>query len=586
MIENRDQKNQIFYCKECGWNISCYDVEKIYGEKNGAYFCYQCGKNLVKKEDDSHPYIKHNSQINNEYSIDFLAYCELLYEEIGSIRAICRKLEQEGYIYERRKLKSKLEKKFEQEGRDFERWFNQYKKYQRGIYYKDSEIDTWISMYEKIGNFSEISRILTSNDKNGPDDKTITKRIREKLVYEGRDFDSWKSHFKSVNTSHFLPNYNYSDAKEWKKFYEKQGSYRSVAEIIGVGHHTIKKYISQLSDKEEWDFERWEEKYSSGRYKYDEQDLELWIQLYEEFGSFLAISSFLAQNFNQSPDSKNIKKRLLELFRSRGWDFNEWIEINKAEGLYSNNDVLEWKTLYEELGNFTAVSNFFNEKFGEGPDPTTVKNRLKSLSIQEGWNFKKWTISFYNDNSKRHYLIGKYIHWILECLFIEYTIKHDLKGFFEIMPNRLNGSLKSVDNVLFKSPFNIINIDYTISTYKRVFLNKCKKGYQSLNRRLILVSLNTDNIEDLLRNNKYPYKENVKIFDTNKFAKYMKYYGNYLENYYDAIGIMKESFTDDFFLKKLVKTAKEAKIKLEKFHKIYAISQEDYELEIRWWNKH
>ena len=154
------------------------------------------------------------------------------------------------------------------------------------------------------------------------------------------------------------------------------------------------------------------------------------------------------------------------------------------------------------------------------------------------------------------------------------------------MPNRLNGSLKSVDNVLFKTPFNIINFDYTISTHKRVFLNKCKKGYQSLNRRLILVSLNTDNIEDLLRNNKYPYKENVKIFDTNKFAKYMKYYGNYLENYYDAIGIMKESFTDDFFLKKLVKTAKEAKIKLEKFLKIYAISQEDYELEIRWWNKH
>lgn len=318
MIENRDQKNQIFYFKECGWNVSCYDIEKIYGEKDGDYFCYQCGKNLIKKEDDSLSYIKHNSQINNEYSLDFLAYCELLYEEIGSIRAICRKLEQEGYIYERRKLKSKLEKKFEQEGRDF----------------------------------------------------------------------------------------------------------------------------------------------------------------------------------------------------------------------------------------------------------------------------KEWTISFYNDNSERHYLIGKYIHWILECLFIEYTLKHDLKGFFEIMPNRLNGSLKSVDNVLLKSPFNIINFDYTISTHKSIFLNKCKKGYQSLNRRLILVSLNIDNIEGLLRNNKYPYMENVEIFDTKKFAEYMKYYGNYLENYYDAINIMKESFTDDFFLKKLIKTAKEAKIKLEKFLKIYAISQEDYELEIRWWNKY
>jgi len=293
----------------------------------------------------------------------------------------------------------------------------------------------------------------------------------------------------------------------------------------------------------------------------------------------------LQHEFNQSADSKNIKKRIKEEFQSKGWDFKKWLNDNKKEGQYSDNDVLDWKALYEELGNFTAVRDFLNGKLGESPDPTTIKNRLLALFLEEGWNFKKWAVIYYNDNSKRHYLIGKYIHWILECLFIEYTLKHDKKGYFEIKPNRLNGSLKSVDNVLFKSPFNVINIDYTISTQKKVFLNKCKKGYQSINRHLLLVSLKLENIDSVLNYNKFPFKNNVKIFDINKFAKYMNYYGNYAENYYGAIKIMKESFTDDFFLKKLERLAKEAKIKLEKYLKVYPISQEDYELEISWWNK-
>lgn len=586
MIEKDINKSTIFYCKECGWNIPSLIIEEIYGEKKDNYFCFECGKKIMIKKNWLYTNIEPNSRINNEYSLDFLTYCEFLYEEEGSIRAICRKLEKDGCNIERRKLKESLENKFRQEGREFDRWFNEYKKHQRGVHYKDSKVDTWINMYEKIGSFSEISRILTINDKRGPDNTTIAKRIKEKLLSEGRDFDSWKAHFKRVNASYFLSNFNYSDAKEWKKMYEKKGSYRSVGKIIGVGHHTIKKYITQLSDKEGWDLDDWEEKYSKGRFKYNKKDLELWIALYEEFGSFLAISNFLHQKHNHSPDPKNIKKRLEGEFQSRGWDFDKWIEINKKESKYSNIDVSEWKTLYEELGNFSAVSNFLNEKLGESPDPTTIKNRLNVMFLEKGWNFKKWTINYYNDNSKRHYLIGKYIHWILECLFIEYTLKHNLKGFFEIMPNRLNGSLKSVDNVLFSSPFNIITIDYTISTNKRVFLNKCNKGYQSPNRYLILVSLKLDGVDDILRNNRYPYKKNVKIFNTINFAKYMKYYGNYLENYFDVIDIMKESFTDDFFLKKLAKIAKEAKLKLEKFHKIYAISQEDYELEIRWWNKY
>jgi len=37
-------------------------------------------------------------------------------------------------------------------------------------------------------------------------------------------------------------------------------------------------------------------------------------------------------------------------------------------------------------------------------------------------------------------------------------------------------------------------------------------------------------------------------------------------------------------LENLRKITKEARLKLEKYNKIYPISQEDYELEINWWN--
>lgn len=577
MIDKFD-KIQYFYCNKCGWKVSSNEIKNRNCEQKEFYYCSHCGNKLYAIENNN--YSNHLLE-----SSKFLAKCERFYEEIGSMRAVCRKLEQEGYQIDRKRLRSMLEQKFDKEGRDFEIWLSENKKYQRGVHYTDTEVETWINMYERIGSFPEISNILTNRAETGPDYKTIIKRIEERFIKEDRDFVSWKANYRRINTGHFLPNYDYSDAIEWMKLYEKQGSYRSVANIIGVGHHTIKKYISQLALKEKWNLEEWEEKYSKGCIKYNDEDIRLWIDLYEDLGSFLAISKFLEQNSEQSPDSKNIKKRLLEYFESKSWNFDEWTEFNRKEGLYTKEDVIEWKSLYEELGNFTAVSRYLHDKNGESPDPTTIKNRLKNFFSRNKWNFKKWTINFYNDNSKRHYLIGKYIHWILECLFIEFTLKHDKKGFFEIKPNRINGSMKSVDNVLLKSQFNIINIDYTISTHKKVFLNKCKKGYQSPNRRLILVSLNIDFEDDILHNKRYPYKQNVNIFNVNDFVHYIKYYGNYLENYIDAIKIMKESFTDDFFLEKLRKIAKEARLKLEKYQKLYPISQEDYELEMKWWNK-
>ena len=171
----------------------------------------------------------------------------------------------------------------------------------------------------------------------------------------------------------------------------------------------------------------------------------------------------------------------------------------------------------------------------------------------------------------------------MEEIFITYTLEHNLKGFYEVMPNRFNGKFTSVDNILIKSTFDIINIDYTTSIRKRVIINKCRKEYQNYNKKLIIVALKSNKIEDFLSNKNIPFKENIKILTANEFASFIGYYGDYLENYKNAIKILNIAYKDDGFLIKLEQLAKNARKNLEHLNKKYPISQEDYDLESSWW---
>ncbi|TFG23240.1 MAG: hypothetical protein EU532_13650 [Promethearchaeota archaeon] len=574
MIDKEVDKSTLFYCINCGWKIMIGEIEHIGGCKEKITYCQECGEPIRKLL---------NYNFKNKYSDEILTICQLLYEKIGSFRGIEREFGKDGIEIDRRIIMKRLNEKFLREGKNFDEWVENYKKHQRNIHYKDSEVEEWKILYEQIGSFLEVANYLRKANKPAPDYSTIVKRLMEKFEKDGVNFQEWENAYKRENPSYFLPHYTLGDANKWKKIFEKKGSYRSVENLVSVSHHTIKKYIIQLAEQEGWDFNEWEDKYHKERFTYSNDDLEVWIELYEDLGSFLAVSNYLSQKTDQSPDSRTIKSRLKKEFNLRGWNFRQWIECNEKLGLYNNEDILNWKSLYEELGNFTAVSKYLNDQIGENPDPTTIKNKLYSLFQEKELDFQRWVNEYYNDNSERHYLIGKYIHFVLEYIFIDFTLDQNLKGFYEIMPNRLNGNLKSVDNVLFKSPFSIINIDYTTSNKRTVIIKKCKKGYQDFNRKLIIILLNRDSYKEFLIHDKIPFKDNVVIFSEKDFSSYIGYYGNFLENYNDAVETMKEAYHDDFFLNKLRKLAKEAKKNLNNLSEIYPISQENYELEASWW---
>jgi len=64
---------------------------------------------------------------------------------------------------------------------------------------------------------------------------------------------------------------------------------------------------------------------------------------------------------------------------------------------YNNNEVLEWKRLYEKFGNLNEVSKKYYKEFKKNVPPNTIKRRLKELI---GSNFYTW----YN----KYKLMGKY----------------------------------------------------------------------------------------------------------------------------------------------------------------------------------
>lgn len=128
--------------------------------------------------------------------------------------------------------------------------------------------------------------------------------------------------------------------------------------------------------------------------KYSNEDIQEWKELFEELGSFRAVSRCLRDRKNgRCPSAPTIKSRLQTKFRQEGQNFDDWISQYRIG--YSDDEVLEWKELYERLGSFRAVCRHVREKYNNpNLNSSTVANRIKNKSCREKWNFDKWVNQF------------------------------------------------------------------------------------------------------------------------------------------------------------------------------------------------
>ncbi len=458
------------------------------------------------------------------------------------------------------------------------------------IKYTDDDVEWWIKLYEEMGSYNHVKDHIRKINGDGPSDTTIKNRIQELFIRKGRNFEEWEARFKRNIR---LQKYGETEEVYWMTLYERFGSFYQVSlfllEEYGkiIRSSAIKDRIKRkFQRKLRTDFENWVIKYkrenpTTFKSIYPSSDVLLWMRLFEEYGFISKVVEEYRKKTGNEVSKTAIVYRIAKFFEEEGKDFDIWYEKYRqsteyGKKRYNNEEIEEWESLFEELGSFTGVSYYSIEVLGkDAPSGKTIKKLLKKKFIQEGRDFIRWVIEFYSPNHERSNNIGFYIHYIMEYLFLLHYLREGKKVFVEISPS-LDRDTR-IDNALIELDKNIKMrcIDYSSSRHKFNLFDKFYKNYQDIERELIIVSLLIDEDIQLPQNLTKGLKRNVKILNSDKFAKWVGYTKEELQQYNRAIELAKIGFYDDDAYNELSRIGKEIQQKIYELSKKYPISEKD-----------
>jgi len=263
-----------------------------------------------------------------------------------------------------------------------------------------------------------------------------------------------------------------------------------------------------------------------------------WKNIYEKYGSIGKVSELTGH------DVKAIKKHLRELM---GNHFKSWYEkyyIHHST-IYTDSDVTDWKSLFEELWSYPAVSNEIKDTLGINIRPSVIRRRIKKYLETRDINYNNWLDEFsLSDNIVD---IGKKIHQIIEYYFMLNFKDTDIFVFYEITPS-VDAKLFRIDNSLIypksigKKVFNklIINLDYLFSTCLARLYPKMYKGYHSEDMLLLVVML-IDKPKNYSIPLDIPHKENIKLIDIDFFLELFDFDNSIKKNIIYAIQLAKKA---------------------------------------------
>jgi len=152
--------------------------------------------------------------------------------------------------------------------------------------------------------------------------------------------------------------------------------------------------IRQYFNENNLDYKVWINEYrkkSQPRNVFDKDFVDNIITMYEDIGSL----SEVMNNLDRPKDYSTMVERIKERLDDRGINYKNWLEENK-QSKYSSQDVREWKWLYEKIGSFTEVSNYWGNQCGIYPDPKTIKKNIEDLfeNVSDKKDFNKWVQKF------------------------------------------------------------------------------------------------------------------------------------------------------------------------------------------------
>lgn len=464
------------------------------------------------------------------YSDNEVLRWEKLYENFGNLSTVskiyyqeCNKEVSQNTI--KRRLKQLI-------GYKFDLW---YKKYKLMGKYSWKDAAYWKDLYEKLHSYEAVEDYLKEhNDPNNPISQIIQDYVKKFItqVLE-ENYDEWLKKYHKT----FPYKYSEKDYLHWKEIYEKFGSLKAIRTEIQYKNRklppsekTIRNGLRKIIGNK---YEVWKSKFSKKPFPLEE--IKKWKRLYEKDGSIGRVSELT------NHDPKVLKKNLRYLI---GKNYEVWYRkyyIHHSRK-YSDNEIEDWISLFEELGSFSAISYKIKSNLRKIINPNVIRKNVKKYLKYKGINIKDWLEKY--SLSGKIVNIGKKIHQIIEYNFmLNFKNSKETHVFYEIIPSMSLDALFRVDNSIisqnqikwdiletYKIPktIKIINIDYLFSTNLERIYPKMYKKYHNKKMLLLIVVLPAK-VKSYSIPLDVPYMENIKVIGVEDFFKIF-IFNNSLEN--------------------------------------------------------
>ena len=611
---------------------------------------------------------KINSNKNSTKKLKEIISWKKLFEELGSYGSIRSKLIKEfGFAPDQITIKNYLKEYFDNTDENFIEWE---KKFRFRWYYSKSEVRSWISIFESIGDFENVGVVLKKKYNKKIKGEVVRRNIQKLFEQEGRDFYKW--YYKNANPRSIR--YTQTEAlKLWIPLYEEIGSWNGVERHlqnkykIAPSHKTISLRVKKVFHQKGWDFKKWYTKYSL---EFTNSDVKMWKLLYEQLGTFFELQFQLEQYYQdlnkKHPTFTTITNRLKNYINQMNkigelkYNYEEWKQkyYSRSKGFDDRTknrieiDVCERKKIFKELQQrgyrlkdiyrtlgihtkifhksypslnleifeklkellgrdipykiklaygkwmkytFSDFVEYFKKiltpelkiilKLKNSQAPSTPQLVLHGhgdfVSALKNYNIKYEEIideiGLIAPKIELKSLIGLRNHPILEYIFMKFAKENDLLSFYEIMPSRKDNQ-KRCDNTIirdkkfielieknqnlikFLDNIKMINIDYQLGLDIPRIIKKSFRGYHGGDKHLIIVILTTKQKIQVPQN--IPFKNNFSILNAEEFCCFLGFNEKYSNNFMEMIEFSIDSFYYDYSFTTLESLSKLAKNKL------------------------
>ncbi|TFG25245.1 MAG: hypothetical protein EU529_01585 [Promethearchaeota archaeon] len=312
-----------------------------------------------------------------------------------------------------------------------------------------------------------------------------------------------------------------------------------------------------------------------------------------------SLRDFLKLKYNEAPTRDQLKKfgysKFIHALKKKNIKYSDIIkkaglEINKESGKW---DILDFNSAKKIFLNI--INSPFREKETLRKFLNFGKNEAPSTKQLRKYGYRDFILALYRKGISYIELIeslgliphrkdieqdiGYNIHWILELIFLQFAKTKDCFAFYEFFPNIVESEVRIDNAIIRKGSFienieskqriitiskkiKIIIVEYYSGSDQDTIMQKCRKGYQSEERFLIIVLLST-NKSNIKTPHNIRYMNNVKILNAIEFSWFMGYDKSYSKRYLDAIKLAREAHYDKVMRNKLRKLAINSKVAIK-----------------------